>query len=219
MPSIWAYSLNSWLKIVLHHLVPLIKPAIHIAIGFEIIITIFFNCCIIGLLISTSNSGSNIQVLSHPALGSNLYCIVGLSITVINDVLATTPDNRITFIKNIDPKVNLTMQVPKMMIQSHAENAIKHGLLPKIEQGLLTIDIAENENQLVISIADNGVGRSHASGTSKQSTGVGNQMMREFFVLYQKATGQKISYEIEDLYDENRQPNGTKVHINIAFEN
>jgi len=69
--------------------------------------------------------------------------------------------------------------LPTMMLQPFAENAIQHGLryLPD-NSGLLTISFQKENNMLVCSINDNGVGREAAqnlkkqSGTTHQSQGI-----------------------------------------------
>ncbi|MFO7998389.1 MAG: hypothetical protein R6U86_05335, partial [Bacteroidales bacterium] len=61
----------------------------------------------------------------------------------------------------VGPEVNQDIPVPKMVIQLHAENAVKHGLLPMKEGGKLMIRIEVSDKKLVIVIRDNGVGRSH----------------------------------------------------------
>lgn len=69
--------------------------------------------------------------------------------------------------------------LPTMMLQPFAENAIQHGLryLPD-NSGLLTISFQKENNMLVCSIDDNGIGREAAqhfkkhSGTAHQSQGM-----------------------------------------------
>jgi len=71
------------------------------------------------------------------------------------------------------------VSLPTMMLQPFAENAILHGLryLPD-NSGTLTISFQKENNQLVCSIDDNGVGREavqnikNQSGTSHQSQGM-----------------------------------------------
>jgi len=48
--------------------------------------------------------------------------------------------------------------VPKMIIQLHAENAVKHGIRPKGKDGMLEIRVKSDHDYLEISIRDNGIG-------------------------------------------------------------
>lgn len=53
--------------------------------------------------------------------------------------------------------------IPSMIIQPYIENAIKHGLLHKKTNRLLTVSIETDQNSLVITIDDNGIGRKRAA--------------------------------------------------------
>ncbi|MDI4648048.1 ATP-binding protein [Cohnella hashimotonis] len=53
---------------------------------------------------------------------------------------------------------SLNLRIPPLSIQPLVENAIRHGLLSRVEGGNLHIQVTENEHEAKISIADNGVG-------------------------------------------------------------
>jgi len=59
--------------------------------------------------------------------------------------------------KELDPET-LEAYVPSMILQPLVENAIKHGLSPKIEGGSIVIRSRVEEEKLVIEIEDDGVG-------------------------------------------------------------
>jgi signal transduction histidine kinase len=65
-------------------------------------------------------------------------------------------------------------QVPPMLLQPLVENAVKHGLEPKVEGGSVTVSAREERGRLVLEVADTGLG-GHASGGS----GVGLANLRE----------------------------------------
>lgn len=46
-----------------------------------------------------------------------------------------------------------------MIIQPFVENAIKHGILASTNQGLIKINIAEQDDAIICLIQDNGIGR------------------------------------------------------------
>ncbi len=52
----------------------------------------------------------------------------------------------------------LDSSLPKLSIQPIVENAIVHGLEPKVGEGLVSISIFEDDGQLVFVVEDNGVG-------------------------------------------------------------
>ena len=66
--------------------------------------------------------------------------------------------------KDLDPQT-LDVIVPSMMLQPIVENAIKHGLSPKIEGGSIVLrSRLEPEHRLRIDIEDDGVGMSASNG-------------------------------------------------------
>ena len=95
---------------------------------------------------------------------------------------------------------NATM--PPMLLQPIIENAIKHGLEPKLEGGSITLTAARNGDSVRISIVDTGLGFSN-----KPSNGIGLKNVRE---RIEKLYGARGSVLIEE-----NQPSGTKVAVTI----
>jgi LytS/YehU family sensor histidine kinase len=77
---------------------------------------------------------------------------------------------RLTFSIDI-PAALLAHSVPPMMLLTLAENAIKHGLNPSPEGGLLRVTARAEADRLVLSVADTGVGFGPGSGAG---TGLAN---------------------------------------------
>jgi len=119
--------------------------------------------------------------------------------------------NRFTYKIEIDPSVDLAWEVPKMVIQSPVENAVKHGLLKREPGGEVVIHVFLEGHNLILEITDNGIGREQSSKTEKSSTGKGIQIMEQFFELYHKITGVRVNSEITDLNDSDTGKTGTKV--------
>jgi sensor histidine kinase YesM len=115
----------------------------------------------------------------------------------------------------ISPEVDLNWEIPKMIIQSPVENAVKHGFYSNQQSGLLTILAYMEDSHLVLKINDNGMGRQQALTQISTGTGKGLQIMEEFLELYEKITGIKITSRIEDIYSEDGQPAGTSVTVLI----
>jgi len=120
------------------------------------------------------------------------------------------------FTLKIDEETDLETEVPKMIIQTFAENAIKHGLMHKKRGGRLFINIQQKNSQLTISVEDNGIGRKKATLLSKGSTGKGMQIIDQIFTLYNKLFNYEINQQIVDLNDENGNAAGTRVVITIS---
>jgi LytS/YehU family sensor histidine kinase len=115
-----------------------------------------------------------------------------------------------------DDNVSLYREVPKMVIQAPVENAIKHGLLKKEGAGRIRIHVSEEENRLIIEVTDDGIGRAKASA-EQNSTGKGMQIMEQFFDLYYKVTGLRVTSAISDLYDPETGVGGTRVVTTIEL--
>ena len=72
-------------------------------------------------------------------------------------IMQTRFGDRFTFEKYIQKNL-LNTKVPNMILQPLVENCIKHGLKDKIKGGIIEIKVAESENEIEISISDNGCG-------------------------------------------------------------
>jgi hypothetical protein len=110
------------------------------------------------------------------------------------------------------------IEVPPMLIQPYAENAIWHGLLPKKENARLSLRFfMEDKTILVCEIKDNGVGRKQAAekqqGRTHSSTGMKN--IEERIAILNRVSDTPISVTIIDLYDELGYASGTKVILKL----
>jgi len=118
-----------------------------------------------------------------------------------------------TGIKNMD-----LLQIPNMVIQPFAENAIRHGIrYKKNGRGFITVLFEHRERTLCCVITDNGIGREKAgemrkeSGIQHASKGMGITFRR--IESLNALTNGNIYIAIEDLKDENGDASGTKVKI------
>ncbi|HKO36119.1 MAG TPA: histidine kinase [Pyrinomonadaceae bacterium] len=79
--------------------------------------------------------------------------------------------DRLTVRMNIDPAV-LTATVPNLILQPLVENAIRHGIAPRAQPGVIDIS-AERENGMVrLKVCDNGAGLGSA-GAAGLTKGIG----------------------------------------------
>ncbi len=86
----------------------------------------------------------------------------------------------------IEPTVDLDISVPPFTIQPLVENAVKHGLKPKIEGGEILIKILDKDDSIIISVEDNGVGISNSfQRLSEKGSGLGlylvNERLKRFY--------------------------------------
>jgi len=122
--------------------------------------------------------------------------------------------NRFEYTIAVSSDVNLKTPVPKMIIQSFAENAIKHGLENKKGLGVMEIIIDNLEKGIGLTVKDNGIGRVAASGLRTNGAGSGLKNMTSILEAMNKANREKITFTLTDLYTQGR-PAGTEVKIFI----
>jgi hypothetical protein len=97
-------------------------------------------------------------------------------------------------------------EFPPMMIQSLVENAIKHGLEPKPEGGLLSVKAEIVHGKLAVTVADTGLGFGKAATAG---TGIGLNNIRErLHLLY----GNKATLTVAE-----NLPSGTVVTITVPY--
>jgi two-component system, LytTR family, sensor kinase len=90
--------------------------------------------------------------------------------------------DKLKVVKELDP-ASLEVMVPSVILQPLVENAVKHGLSPKVEGGTIYLRSRIKENLLVVEVEDDGVGI--AEGASSAGTGIGMANVRERLnVLY-----------------------------------
>jgi signal transduction histidine kinase len=76
------------------------------------------------------------------------------------------------------------LPLPPMLLQPLVENAIQHGLEPKIDGGHIAVRATEQDGQLLLAVCDTGLGLDHPGGSSP-GTGLGLANIRErLTVLY-----------------------------------
>ncbi len=113
------------------------------------------------------------------------------------------------------------IEIPSMIIQPFLENAIWHGLMPKIGDSELTINFEQSDDFLICTVQDNGVGRKAAAeannGRDKKhkSTGIANTVKR--LKLLSNVKDDNKLMQITDL-EENGEPLGTLVTLKIPYK-
>ncbi len=97
------------------------------------------------------------------------------------------------------------VSIPPMLFQPLVENAIKHGLEPKVEGGSIMLRAERRGNEIRLSVTDTGVGFSGAT-----SSGIGLKNVRERIA---QLFGGRGSIVIEE-----NQPAGTRVVLTFPAE-
>jgi len=136
------------------------------------------------------------------------------------DLEALRFGNQFEYSLEVDPEIDPhSYEVPALLVQPVIENAIIHGLLPSERQKILTIRFRQPHDEVICCIVeDNGIGRQKSANINQNTP------------LHHKSHGlnitrQRIANQTDgkldqnmiytDLTDENGEPAGTRVEINI----
>jgi ligand-binding sensor domain-containing protein len=118
------------------------------------------------------------------------------------------------------------IKIPPMLIQPYIENAISHGLMHKIEKGLLTIsfeiEFINDIECLKCTVLDNGIGRKKANEYSawkekkhqSMATEITNERLQLLNSIHTKKGFQVIITDLENLKNESI---GTKIELYIPI--
>jgi hypothetical protein len=120
----------------------------------------------------------------------------------------------------VDSDVDMNLLVPKMILQTHVENAVKHGLRPMLLKpreapALVKVSVFNKGDSIIILIEDNGVGRGHGKVPTEESTGTGLQVLEKIYASVKQLYKLVITQSFEDLMNKDGQPIGTRVRIKI----
>lgn len=117
----------------------------------------------------------------------------------------------------VDPELDPDFtDIPTMVLQPFVENAIWHGLLHKKERGKVDIRFHKKEDSVLCIIEDNGIGRERSATqrqTGEEHHSRGLQITRDRLALYNRRFNMNATFDIEDLYNEDGLPAGTRANI------
>ncbi len=118
----------------------------------------------------------------------------------------------ITVASDVDKEILL----PNMILHTHCENALKHGLRAKKDKGhiYITVDPLTADEVLVV-IEDDGIGRVEAERLQTKGTGQGLGILSRQIDLYNQTNDVKITQRFIDLTDGQSRACGTRVEIEI----
>lgn len=111
--------------------------------------------------------------------------------------------------------------MPPMLMQPYVENAILHGLNPKPEKGQLNIRLRSENNFLICTISDNGIGREKSSeikhGGAKNHRSLGMKITEERLKILNEINASHLSVVVTDIRDAEGNSAGTKVELFIPL--
>jgi hypothetical protein len=126
-------------------------------------------------------------------------------------------DHSFTSSIDIEEGVDLNITIPRMLIHTFVENAIKHGIRQRVSGSgaELRIRISNVAGHYKITILDNGPGLINIPESRPFSTGRGLQIIREIVDLYYTLKGARIEYETSPLQIEEDNQKWTRVIIKV----
>ncbi len=127
-------------------------------------------------------------------------------------------DEKFDYKLHIDPALETTaISIPPLLIQPFVENAIWHGLMHKTgDKGFLHISIHRIPTGIECIVEDNGIGRQRAAEVKSKSAqhqkSFGLNITRDRMAISKILNNIDITTEIQDMYDGQGEPSGTKNH-------
>ncbi len=155
------------------------------------------------------NSESNIISLDKELETIGLYIqLESLRLDMLLDYKKNIPENIVTDFEKIPP----------LILQPFVENALWHGLSRKKGKKEIKITVSINDTWLICDITDNGIGRKKAGEYKNSSTAIhqsrGIEITRKRLIDFNE--DQLVTpIEFFDLYDDKKNPSGTRVTIRI----
>ena len=135
-------------------------------------------------------------------------------------------DHHFEFKINIHDDLDISsVKVPPLIIQPYTENAIWHGLMHKEEKGHLSIDIEQSNDELLLKITDDGIGRKEAAILAAKSTtrhkSMGLKITADRIAMLQRLDRNESTVTINDLVHADGSAAGTEVVIKmpLIYEN
>ena len=128
-------------------------------------------------------------------------------------------DYEITVDESVDPDYDI---MPPLLLQPYVENAILHGLNPRPEKGKLSIAIHSENNFLICTITDNGIGREKAAEIRRtmpmrKHHSMGMKITEERLRILNDANNSQLSVTITDLKDDRGKAAGTRVEVYVPL--
>jgi len=150
--------------------------------------------------------------------GDKLTRTLGEELTFVSNYLEVEKfrfRDRFEYRLEFDPLLDLEMEVPKMVVQTYVENAIKHGLMHKDDTGHLLVKVTKEKAGVLIVVEDDGIGRKKAQAFAGNSTGKGLEILKGYYDYFRTFRKTDIRNRLIDLYDDSFNSKGTKAEIFI----
>ena len=116
---------------------------------------------------------------------------------------------------DIAEEADRQIKIPRMLIHTFVENAIKYGIRNRSGGGFLKVAVVKMDNKCEIIIEDNGPGLKSGK-KSDSGTGKGLTILNGLIELFHKLEKTRISYTIQNIPDHGNRIAGTMAKIEVT---
>ena len=131
-------------------------------------------------------------------------------------------NNKFDFTITKDPAIEDDLALPPLLLQPFVENAIIHGIIPGKEHGTIGIDFKLENQNLVCTITDNGIGFEKSAAIKTDTVVVHKSMALDItkkrLEMIASTTSKKAEVSIEELFPESNGMKGTKVTLCLPIQ-
>jgi len=121
-----------------------------------------------------------------------------------------------------DPSIEDDMGIPPLLLQPFIENAIIHGIVPKKENGFISVDFSLDGEKLICTVTDDGVGIDQSRKNKEKSVTVHKSMALEItrkrLEVIQAVTSKTAQVEIKEIRDTQGRVTGTRIVLNLPIQ-
>ena len=125
--------------------------------------------------------------------------------------------DRLKYDITVEDDVERLTLLPTMLLYTYCQNAVKHGIGNKPGGGHIDIHIRKENEDVVVEVKDNGVGRAEAARLNRNSTKQGLLLLNEQIDLCNQTNRRPIRQKVTDLYDADGRPAGTSFEMNVPM--
>ena len=120
---------------------------------------------------------------------------------------------RLQYVIKVAHSVDQKVMLPTMLLHTYCQNAVKHGIANKTGIGHVTVTVSREQRDgidgVLVSVSDDGVGRSEAAHLGSTSTKQGLKIISQQIELYNRTNKHHIQQHVTDLIDSEGHPAGT----------
>ncbi|MGV3461136.1 MAG: tetratricopeptide repeat-containing sensor histidine kinase [Flavobacterium sp.] len=121
-----------------------------------------------------------------------------------------------------DSNIEDDMAIPPLLLQPFVENAILHGVVPKKEKGHIAVHFSIENEKLVCTVTDDGIGFSKSKELKENSVTVHKSMALEItrkrLEVIQAFTAKTSHVAINELTADNGDVTGTRIILNLPIQ-